>query len=141
MLSSWDYSQTKRTIFDSGSDLDRCGRLEHCSNSRLACKASFILDAANSNRPSIQTYRSDVVKRQPGIHQRHSDCGAFYAQDPILVRSNRNRPQYGTPRRGLGPMSGLMTALWSHVVHGHIAGWIIWDAASGSINERNWLVF
>jgi len=38
-------------------------------------------------------------------------------------------------------MSGLMTALWSHVVHGHIAGWIVWDAASGSINERNSLVF
>ena len=38
--------QTKRTIFDSGPDLDRCGRLEHRANSGLACKASFILDAA-----------------------------------------------------------------------------------------------
>ena len=27
-------------------DLDRCGRLEHRANSGLACKASFILDAA-----------------------------------------------------------------------------------------------
>src|SRR2546422_8787950 len=61
--------------------------------------------------------RWDVVKRQPGIHQRHSDCGAFYAQDPIVVRSNRNRPQYATPRRGLGTMSGLMTHLWSDGVH------------------------
>src|SRR5437867_8121787 len=98
-------------LFDSGSDLDRCGRLEHCANSGLACKASFILDAANSNRPSIQTYRWDMVKRQPGIHQRHSDCGAFYPQDPVLVRSNRNRRQHGARRRGIGAMPGSMSAL------------------------------
>src|SRR6266516_6283906 len=110
-LSACDYSQKKRKIFDSGSDLDRCGRLEHCANSGLACKASFILDAGNSNRPSIKTYLWDMVKRQPGIHQRHSDCGAFYPQDPVLVRSNRNRRQHGAPRIGIGAMPGSMSAL------------------------------
>src|SRR5947208_16070790 len=51
------------------------------------------------------------VKRQPGIHQRHSDCGAFYPQDPVLVRSNRNRRQHGARRRGIGAMPGSMSAL------------------------------
>src|SRR6266571_8910084 len=56
-------------------------------------------------------HRWDMVKRQPGIHQRHSDCGAFYSQDPVLVRSNRNRRQHGAPRRGIGAMPGSMSAL------------------------------
>src|SRR3989449_11666273 len=38
--------------------------------------------------------------------------------------------------KSIGPTSGWMTALRSHVAHRHIAGRIIWDAASGSINER-----
>src|SRR2546427_8818124 len=73
MLSVWDYSQTKRKLFDSGSNLDRCGRWEHRAVYWLARKAPGVPDAANRNRPPIQTYRWDVVKRQAGIHQRHSE--------------------------------------------------------------------
>jgi hypothetical protein len=52
-------------------------------------------------------------KRKTAISQRSCNA-AFYPQDPVLVRNNRNRPQDGAPRIGLGPMSGLMTAFQSH---------------------------
>jgi hypothetical protein len=43
------------------------------------------------NRSQIQACRWDVVGRHPGVHQRHSDCRAFYSQHPVLVRNSPNR--------------------------------------------------
>src|ERR1043166_4735550 len=91
VLSSWGYSKTKGQVFDRRPNLDRYGRLGHCSDSGLARKTPLILDAPDSDRSSIQAHQWNVVDRQARIDQRCINCRTLFPNDSILIRIHPNR--------------------------------------------------